>query len=226
MRVKKESQVSDHGSLVYSWDKAARKYFEHFDIQLENYKTGLQKNFNNIMTSWKDASLHHSTFKYIDNLVYRQILGDISKQEVHEVNQVLGMRYYFTKSRSQPATMFAWDLALSLFWGFGASYAMYGLFIKRYSIVWLIGPFVPLWVMLYYNYQRQPEQELENGYKYIIAKRAATAEYQKHVGKVEASLNNYPKQKDELKKYLEHNNKTLYDLEAELYGQVSSGSLR
>ena len=226
MRVKKDSPVPDQGSLVFNWDTIARKYFEHFDIQIENYKAGLQKNFKNPLTSWKDPSNYHSTFKYIDTLVYRQILGDVSKKDVKDVNNTLGSRYHFTKSKSQPATMFAWDkTGLSAFWSFGAFYALYGKFVKGYSIVWFIGPFVPTWIYMLYNYQNQPQQELENAYKYIITKRAATAEYQNNKSKIDASLGKFPKQRDELKKHLEEKNITLYEFEAELYDRVSRGSL-
>ena len=226
MRVKKESHISDESLFAHSWDVAARKYFEHFDIQIENYRQGLQKNFKNILTAWKDVSLYHQTFKYIDTLVYRQILGDISRSEVKDVNATLGGKYFFTKSRAQPATMFAWDKNISLLWGFSAFYAFYGKFVRGYSIVWLIGPFVPTWLYLLYNYQQQPQQELENAYKYIIAKRAATSEFEKNKGKVQASFNEFPKQKGELANYLKKKNMTLYELEAELYTQVSEGNLQ
>ena len=50
MRVKKDSPVSDHGSLLFQWDSAARTYFEHFEILLGNQRDALQKNFTNILT--------------------------------------------------------------------------------------------------------------------------------------------------------------------------------
>ncbi|CAI2380341.1 unnamed protein product [Moneuplotes crassus] len=227
MRVKKDSSVSDHGSILYAWDTAARKYFEHFDIQIKNYKIGLQKNFLNTLTSFKDVALYHQTFKMIDTLVQRQILGDISKQEVKDVNQSMGSRYCFTKSRAQPATMFAWDTkTLSAFWGFSAFYALYGKFVKRYSIVWLIMPFAPTWLYIFYNYMNQPQQDLENAYQFILTKRAATAEYQKNKAKVESVLNKFPTEKTELTNYLKSHDMTLYELEAEVYDKVARGALR
>ena len=225
MRVKKETNVQDETSLVFSWDKAARTYFDHFEIQLENQKVGLQKNFRNVLTSWKDASRFHANFKEIDLLKYRQILGDISKQEVKELNKVMGGRYYFTKSRSQPAHVFAWDKGVTLFWALGAAFATYGTFVKRYSIIWLAMPFAPCWVFIAHNWARQPYQDIENAYRYTIQKRAATVEYDKNRAKVEGAIGAFPAEKEQLKKYLVNNNQTLYDLEADVYERMNKGTL-
>ena len=226
MRVKKESQVSDQSSLLYHWDKTARMYFEHFDIQIENYRFGLQKNFTNFLTSWKDPSHYWDTFKYIDTLVQRQTLGDITKQEVKEINEVFGGKRYFAKSWANPATLYSFDWTLSAFWGFSAFYALYGKFIKGYSIVWLVMPFAPCWMAMLWNHKQQPHQELENAYNYLIHKRAATAEFQLNKSKVENAFGKYAKQREELKNHLKKKDMTLYDLEAQVYAKMNSGSLK
>ena len=226
MRVKKESPVTDQESFLYQWDSAARKYFEHFDILLDNQRHALQKNFSNVFSGWRDASRYFPTFHKIDMLVHKQTLGDISKQEVKEVNSNTKSRYYFTKSWSQPATMFAWDSYIAASWALGAGSAVFGKFLKGYSIVWLAIPFAPCWIHLAYNYRNQPMQNLDNAYRYLIDKRAATVEYELNKSKVEAEFSKYAKQRDELKNYLQQNNMTLYDFEAAVYEKMTKGSLK
>ena len=225
MRVKKETPVKDDNSLIYHWDKTAREYFDHFEIQLKHQREGLQRTFKNAFTAWKDTSKFHKNLKKIDLLHYRQTLGDISKQEVSEINTVLGGRYHFTKSWAEPARVFAWDKATALFWGIGATSAVYGKFFKGYSLVWLVIPFAPCWTYMFYNWARQPIQDIENAYRYTIQKRAATAEFDKSRGHVDKAFSEYSTQKDQLRKHLEANNSTLYDLEADLYAKLIKGSL-
>uniref|UniRef100_A0A7S3JNK8 Uncharacterized protein n=1 Tax=Euplotes harpa TaxID=151035 RepID=A0A7S3JNK8_9SPIT len=121
--------------------------------------------------------------------------------------------------------MFGWNYCLALFWGYGAGCAAVALLVKKYSIVWMVTPFVPCWLFLLYNYARQPEQDLENAYRYLIAKRAATSLFERNRSKVLETLSQYPNEKEQLAKYLKNNNLTLYDLEAEVYSKLNSGSL-
>ena len=158
--------------------------------------------------------------------MYKQILGDISKQEVKEVNSVLGSRYYFTKCKSQPASMYAWDTYLAATWGLGAACAFFGFFVKKYSILWLALPFAPCWVHIAYNYRHQPLQDLENGYRYTIQKRAASVQYEKNRSKVDSAFSKFAKQKDDLKNYLTEHGMTLYDLEADVYDKISNGTMK
>ena len=72
---------------------------------------------------------------------------------------------------------FKW-MPLSLYWGLGATIAVYAKFCKGYNMLWLFAPFVPLWCMIAQQYVRQPTQNIENAYKYILAKRAGTCEYE------------------------------------------------
>ena len=157
--------------------------------------------------------------------MYRQILGDVSKSEVKEVNQVFGGWYYFTKMRSQPAGIYAWHSLIAPMWGFCAGYSAFALLVKKYSIVWIWTPFVPLWFLIYWNHLRQPTQELENSYRYLIAKRAATSTFDRSKTQVMNKLNEYPNELQSLRSYLLKNNQTLYDLEADVYSRLNQGSL-
>ena len=60
-------------------------------------------------------------------------------------------------------------------WALGTVVAGYAKFVKRYNILWFVAPYVPLWAYLFYNWGRQPTQEIENSYNFVLAKRSATA---------------------------------------------------
>lgn len=117
-------------------------------------------------------------------------MGDISSSEVAEVNKVIGTPngYYFVKGFKDPASIIAWSyIPIAAYWGLGAGIAGYAKFVKGYNILWFIGGFVPLWAWLYYDYFRQPTKTIENAYKYILAKRAATCEFEKNKKRFENS---------------------------------------
>ena len=226
MKVKQETPVKEENSMLYSWDKTGRKYFNHFEVQLTNRKEGIQKNFKNIFTKIKDLDRSKAYFHEIDLLKYRQVLGDISKDEVAEINKLFSGRYYYTKSRAEPAKIFAWDKLLSVSWGICATSAVYGRFFKGYSLVWFYMPFAPMWMFLLYNYARQPLQDLGNAYEYLIQKRSASAEYEQNKGRLNSVFIKYEKETEQLKKFLESNNMTMYDLEADVYDRMNSGALK
>ena len=116
-------------------------------------------------------------------LVYRQLLGDVSKDEVVEVNRVFGKEtgLRFTKGWKEPASILGWHtVPITMMFLLGVGISSYALMVKKYNILWLVGPFVPLDIYLFGNWARQPTQEVENAYKYLLAKRAGTCEYEKN----------------------------------------------
>ena len=97
------------------------------------------------------------------------------------MNRVFGGYFLFTKTPKEPAGIFAWRwLQLSALTGAGWCVALYAKFVKGYNILWFIAPFCPFWTFALYNWVRQPDQGLENCYKYLLAKRTATCELEKH----------------------------------------------
>ena len=100
-------------------------------------------------------------FTDIDLLVYRQLLGDISKQEIKEVNRVFGgmSGLHFTKGIAEPASILAyrWIPEYALAAG-GVSLAAYARFVKGYNILWFGAAFLPLLSYRLYGYNRQPNQ--------------------------------------------------------------------
>lgn len=113
----------------------------------------------------------------MDTLAYRQLLGDISKQEVAELNRVFGTKQntFFTKGWKEPASLFGWRyIQMGALWALGTGISLHGFFIKKYNILWLAAGYFPLWCYMFYNWARQPTQEIENAYRYLLEKRAAT----------------------------------------------------
>lgn len=103
---------------------------------------------------------------------------------------------------------------------------MYARFIRGYNNLWLVGGFFPLAGYLFYNSARQPDQEVQNCYKYLLAKRAATCELQSNAKKFNENEFVQSDQFKQLRQALEARNVTLYQLEAELIGKINGGSFK
>lgn len=179
MRVTPDSPVQDRDSYLHKWDTAARRYFNHFEVHKNTAKEGLRRLFQNILTRNRDPLQYEHRFREVDSLALRQLLGDISHEEVAELNCVVGYpngSFYF-KSMKDPAGLIQWNMyTLGALYGVSVGIALYGRFVRGYNILWLAGGFAPFWTYAIYNYARQPYVELENCYRYLLAKRAATCE--------------------------------------------------
>lgn len=92
MRVTPESPVADKDSYLHKWDTQARKYFDHFEIHKQSAREGVRRLFQNVLTRFKDPIQYRHRYADVDAIVYRQLLGDISKEEVSELNKVLGCK--------------------------------------------------------------------------------------------------------------------------------------
>ena len=156
MKVSAQTPVEDKNSFLYKWDSQARKYFNHFEIHKVAAKEGLQSLLQNILTRWRDPIQYRHRYQDIDAYTYRQLLGDISKEEVAELNKVFGGFYCFSKSQAEPAKIVAYrQYQIYAFAALGV--ATVGLkFVKGYNVLWLGAAFAPLATYLVYNYLRQP----------------------------------------------------------------------
>ena len=155
MRVTPDSPVEDKSSYLYQWDSAVRKYFHHFEIHKTSTKEGIHRLFQSFFTSFKDPIQYRHRLETLDLIYLRQLLGDISKEEVSELNKVMGGQYYYTKSSTEPAKIFAWRwLGMAAFTGLGFALAGYARFVRGYNILWFIAPFTPLWSYCFYNWAR------------------------------------------------------------------------
>ena len=100
-----------------------------------------------------------------------------------EINKKLGGKYLFRKESSrgfnEPSKIIAYNRPfMTAAFGFSAGLASYAKFGKGYSVIWLVGGFMPFVSCAFYNYFRQPEPIIQNAYNYILAKRSATVDYE------------------------------------------------
>ena len=90
----------------------------------------------------------------LDSLKLRQQLGEITSEEVSEVNRVLGGNaitgYYLTRSKKEPGLLKAWSRLEFLFYlGAGSGFGFAGLK-KGYNNLWLLAAFAPVscWMLV------------------------------------------------------------------------------
>lgn len=111
-------------------------------------------------------------------------------------------------------------------WGLSTGIALYGRFIRGYNNLWLIGGYVPLWAYLFYGLGRQPTQEIQNAYNYLLAKRAASCELEANTQRFNKNEFTKSEQYRTLRQALESRNISLYQLEAELIEKINSGAIK
>jgi hypothetical protein len=229
MRVTPESPVQDKQSYLYQWDTTARQYFNHFEIHKQAAREGLRRLFQNLFTRNRDPIQFEHRFREVDTLVNRQLLGDISEDEVHELNSAFGQSnssFYF-KGMKEPASIIAWKLyPIISIGGLSTAIAGYARFVKGYNNLWFVGAYAPLWTYLFYNYVRQPTIEVDNCYRYLLAKRAATAELQANQARFVQNGFAQSEKLGALRAALESKNITIYQLEADIVGKINAGSWR
>ena len=112
----------------------------------------------------------------------RQQLGDITSAEVSSINHSFGKEspYYYRKAKGEPAKIVAYRKNILWVAGSGALGVAYTMIYHRKGTVWWIAPFIPLVLYVLYNRVRPPVDNIGNCYRFIIAKRTATAQMVEH----------------------------------------------
>ena len=152
------------------------------------------------------------------------MLGEISSSEVAEVNSMFGglASVRFWAAPKEPAQLQAVPtFATAFFWGIGGAFGLYGKFAKGYSFLWLGAALIP--GSMYYMTCRQPNTELCSAYRYLLAKRAATCEMEANAAAVAESEWAQTAEFKAIAEELAASGRTLYDLEADLVDDISSG---
>ena len=169
--------------FLEAWDSRVRSYSQFFDAHSKAARQDIASIKSSPFTSWRDVSQTQDRYWKLDSLNLRQQLGEITSQEVSEVNRVLGGNpitgYFMTLSTKEPSLLKAWNLGEGLLWaGVGGAFGAYGRFVRGYNNLWLIAAGLPVlgWTLI--QSHRQPTTHINNAYRYLIAKRAATAEFE------------------------------------------------
>lgn len=91
----------------------------------------------------------------------------------------MGGSTFFTKGWNEPAKLIGWDTPVIAFLaGVGGAFGLYGKFVKSGNWLWLGAAAIPLFAGLAVNKSRQDSEKLQNCYRYLLAKRAASCEYE------------------------------------------------
>ena len=101
---------------------------------------------------------------------------------------------------------------------------MFGRFARGHNNLWLLAAGLPVCTWALVQSSRQPNTLIDNAYRYLIAKRAATAEYEANQAKLMGNEWASSAEYGALSGALSAQGKTLYDLEADLVSQISSGN--
>ena len=156
----------------------------------------------------------------MDSINLRQKLGEISYSEVWELNRVFGLKNIILPSRNEPARVVAFPTMPLLFWFVaGKAFGFWGYGVKKYNILWFFpGSIMPFAMAALMSWVNQPQQDIQNYYRYLLAKRAASCEYEKnakHMSSLDLGV---------IKPFMESKGQTLYDVEASLVEKISNGN--
>ena len=211
-------------SYLYNWELKARKFFKFFEMHKKAAHESIQRLGSNPFTKTQEFLRFLYRFKAPELYELRQQLGDITRAEVSSVNQALGSDspYFFRKARSEPAKVLAYRKNILLVWaGCGLGW-VYTMVYQRKGMLWWVAPFLPLVLYVFYNRVRQPLESTANAYRFILAKRTATAQMAELEKEFEGAKKTSPRL-IELADYLKVEKKTLYELEKQIIDDMASG---
>ena len=160
----------------------------------------------------------------VDSISLRQQLGEISHQEVKELNRLSQDGVTFSRSRKEPALLIGWNMrSFYLYTLLGFSVALYGRFAKGYNNLWLIAGVLPGSTSMITTYYRQPSQSIDNAYRYLLEKRSVSAQGELLTHCFNSAFEGNKKEVEALGKALSRRGLTLYDAEAELVTRIVEG---
>ena len=157
MQVNLKSGVADPNSFLYQWDVAARKNFSYFEEKKIVAKEGFKNLFRNFLTRWRDPIHFYDRIHEGDILAARQLIGEISQDEVNDLNKSYGSKNLVTfgVAWNEPARLYAYSSIIQQ----GLVCACFGmlgfsLFVKKFNITWFGWSFLPLATFHLYNVKR------------------------------------------------------------------------
>ncbi len=225
MQVSKDPPAEmQKNTYLYQWELKVRKYFRYFETYKKAAREWVQRVQKNPFTRTQEFLRFLNKLKAPEILEMRQQLGDISKAEVSAYNKTFAKERscYYRKSRSEPARVIAYRR--NIVWVACASVigTWYTMIRVRKGFLWWAATWVPFVFYLIYNRARQPVEEVSNCYRYILAKRTASAQMSEHDKEIAVLLKDNPKLK-ELQSYLKTSKLTLYELEHKMLQDIVKG---
>ena len=111
---------------------------------------------SSIFTSWRNPIQLRDRYSAVDTITLRQLLGDVSHEEISEVNRVLGgAQHRFSKGWREPAQINVWDTtSLFVLLAGGFAFGGYGVVVRKHNLLWLLASPLPAALGLLVNYSR------------------------------------------------------------------------
>ena len=163
-------QGEAQGAFLSAWDAKVRNYAQFFQIHAQSAREDISALTTSPLTNWRDVTQRQDRYQKVDSLQLRRQLGEITSEEVSEVNRVLGGNpltgYQFIRGNKEPALLVAvHKLELMLYVGAGGALGAYGRFVKGYNNLWLLAPVLPMMTFYLAMKARQPTTLLDNAYR-------------------------------------------------------------
>ena len=177
-----KSPVDEDHAALKRWDESVRKNYAQFEVEVAGLRQGLAGLRKNPFTMWRDPAQYGARYQELQTLRLRQQLGNITSAEAAEVSSALGGPFYQVGVASDgqlPSKLFATHLpSIAVFGGLGLAFGAFAVIGKGHNLTWFLGGLIPGVLAMQYNNARQPDMLLQNAYRYILAKRTATIEFQ------------------------------------------------
>ena len=157
-------------SFLQTWDSSVRSYTPFFDAHSKAAREDIISLKNSPFTNWRDVTQTQDRYWKLNSLRLRQQLGEITPEEVSEVNRVLGGNpitgYFLTLNKKEPSLLKAWNLGeFLLFAGVGGAFGGYGRFVRGYNNLWLLAAGLPVLIWSVFQNARQPTTHIDNAYR-------------------------------------------------------------
>lgn len=207
-----------------AWDQSARTYHSFFEIHRMGALNDLFTIRQSTFAGWKNPIQIRHRFEKVDELELRQQLGEIQPHEVKELNRVMDKNCYFTRGRSEPALLKQWNTFPILgFLGAGMGFGLVGKFVRGYNILWLGATILPCALYLIHNAANQNSTRLQNAYRYLLEKRAATCQMEKNMARFQQASFAQTAEFQALSEHMGSRRTNLYEMEAALVNQIAEG---
>ena len=131
--------------FLAAWESRVSEYRQFFQVHGKAAREDLAKLNSAPQTNWREVTHRQDRYHLIDSIELRRQLGEITHQEVSEVNRVLGGAYVFTRSNSEPGKLSAWNTVEFLaFAGAGGAMGLFGRFARGHNNLWLLAAGLPV----------------------------------------------------------------------------------
>ena len=101
--------MAEEKSFLSQWNASVERYGSYFRMLAQTNRDDIFAMLQNVFTSWKGFTQLSAWYNKTESIALRQQLGEISSDEVRELNSVVGDGVTFFRSRSEPAKIQAYS---------------------------------------------------------------------------------------------------------------------